>query len=169
MGKISPLLNKLGRTHHVWIDEVAICALLIANRPLCFRTKEIDIRIYLLLHLEEALHLEVSTVHALRATHDAAYLHSVRICLHLILVLLLGLLQIPLTHHRVRFEILCILLRLERRHIHSILEIVCDSRIAKLSLIVPVLIHHSIGVLPKHVPLPVLICLELGILVYSAQ
>ena len=171
LDEIRPRLNKLGRTHHVWIHEVATWALpwvkLIAHW-LPFRSKEINIRIYLLLHLKETLHLEVSTVHALRATHYATYMHSVRICLHLVLVLL-GLLQIPLTHHGVWIEIFCVLLRLrlrlDCRHVHSVLKNFRNSRVANLCLIAPVWIHHSIAILPHHVPLPVLISLKWRVVV----
>lgn len=100
LDEIRPRLNKLRRTHHVWINEIstrwALSWVKLVAHLLPFRSKEINIWIYLFLH-KETLHLEVSTVHALRATHYTTYLHSVGVCLHLVLVLL-GLLQIPLTH-----------------------------------------------------------------------
>ena len=74
------------------------------------------VRVHLVLHLEEALHLEVldSTlaVHALGATHDCIDLHPV-VGLHLVLLLLQNLLlQRPHGHVGVEACAFNVLLRL---------------------------------------------------------
>ena len=58
--KLSPLLDELGRTHHVWVHEV-VRSLLVPHRHLVWK-EFTTLRVHLLQHFQLTLHLEILTI-----------------------------------------------------------------------------------------------------------